>query len=86
QSFEMCRVRLWNLSYESLTSFEAREKLRNLKTDNPAFWVELSMEKEDASLPAPDDNVPEDTVDVEEDDAHGDDSSIPLSAVIEVVV
>jgi len=82
----MCRVRVWNLSYESLTSFEAREKLRNLKTDNPEFWAELSMEKEDTSLPAPDDVVPEDVVDIEEDDNHGDDSSIPISAVIGAVV
>jgi hypothetical protein len=79
-------VRGWNLSYESLTSFEACEKLRNLKADNPAFWSELSMEKEDTTLPAADDNVLEDAVDVEEDDSHGDDSSIPLSAVVNAVI
>ena len=38
----MSRVRQWNLSYGSLTSFEAREKLRTLKTEEPVFWGELT--------------------------------------------
>jgi hypothetical protein len=79
-------VRGWNLSYESLTSFEVHEKLQNLKADNPGFWSKLSMEKEDTTLPAADDNVPEDAVDVEEEDSYGDDSSIPLSAIVDTVI
>jgi hypothetical protein len=79
-------VRGWNLSYESLTSFEVHEKLRNLKADNPGFWSELSMEKEDTTLPVADNNVPEDAVDVEEEDSYGDDSSIPLSAIVDTVI
>ena len=38
----MCRTGQFNLSYESLTSFNARETLRNLKTMNPEFWAELT--------------------------------------------
>ena len=60
------------------------EKLRNLKVDNPAFWAELSIEKEDTTLPVADDNAPEDAIDIEEDGSYGDDSSISLSAVVDV--
>ena len=44
------------------------------------------MEKEDTTLPAADDNVPEDAIDVKEDDSYGDDSSISLSAVVDTVI
>ncbi|KAG1793278.1 uncharacterized protein HD556DRAFT_1443709 [Suillus plorans] len=42
KAFEMCRVRTFNLLYESLTSYAVREKLRNLKVDDPQFWDELT--------------------------------------------
>ncbi|KAF9545738.1 hypothetical protein CPC08DRAFT_617741, partial [Agrocybe pediades] len=35
KAFELCRVREWNLSFENLTSFEAQERLRNLRTTDP---------------------------------------------------
>lgn len=43
----MCHVRGFNLSYQSLTSYSAREKLRNLKQDNPEFWNELTCQNQD---------------------------------------
>lgn len=50
------------------------------------FWSELSMENEDTTLLAADDNVHEDAVDVKEDDSYGDDSSIPLSAIVNAAI
>jgi len=38
----MCHAGQFNLLYESLTSFNAREMLQNLKTMNPEFWAELT--------------------------------------------
>ena len=83
QAFELCCVRGWNQSYESLTSFAAREKLRNLKTEDPLFWNELQVNT-DTTLPGPTDIVPED--EPVEDDDFGDDSSVGLSDVIKTVV
>lgn len=37
----MCRVKDSNLSYESLTSYAIRDRLRNLKKTDPDFWKEL---------------------------------------------
>ena len=82
----MCRVRGWNLSYESLTSFDARKKLRELKFEDAAFWNELSVEMVAADLPAPDDIVEEDIVDEGDTDEIGDDSSIGFAKVIRAVV
>ena len=38
----MCCVRSFNLSYESLTGYPVREKLRSLKINDPQFWEELT--------------------------------------------
>lgn len=38
----MCRTGEFNLLYDSLTSFAARDKLRNFKTTNPDLWAELT--------------------------------------------
>lgn len=37
-------MRGFNLSYQSLTSYTAQEKLRNLKNDEPEFWDELTRQ------------------------------------------
>ena len=82
----MCRVNGWNLSYESLTSFEARKKLRDLKVDDPEFWNELSAEMVASNQPASNEVVPEDMVDEGDHDEYGDDSSIGLATVVKAVV
>ncbi|KAF6742214.1 hypothetical protein DFP72DRAFT_752719, partial [Ephemerocybe angulata] len=43
KAFEGCVVpgRNIDLSYEKLTSFEVRERLRNMKNEDPAFYKEL---------------------------------------------
>jgi hypothetical protein len=38
----LCRTGNFNLSYQSLTSYEAREILRNLKTTDLVMWDELT--------------------------------------------
>ncbi|KAJ6574268.1 hypothetical protein B0H19DRAFT_1063250 [Mycena capillaripes] len=45
QSFKSCRAKKWDLSYECLTGFEARETLRRLKDTDPEFWDELQSGK-----------------------------------------
>ncbi|KAG2067098.1 hypothetical protein BDR04DRAFT_1159526 [Suillus decipiens] len=47
KSFEMCCVRSFNLSYQSLTSYAAQEKLRNLKNNEPEFWDKLIKQTEE---------------------------------------
>lgn len=46
QAFEMCTVRGFNLSFESLTGFKARGRLRDLKNADPEFWKELTGSNE----------------------------------------
>jgi hypothetical protein len=79
----MCRAGDFNLSYESLTSFKAREKLRNMKTTDPEFWAELTAGVHQTIR---DDEV------VDEDDVEvaatrfDDDSDLPCDAIIAHVV
>ncbi|KAH7908914.1 hypothetical protein BJ138DRAFT_989477, partial [Hygrophoropsis aurantiaca] len=84
KAFEMCRVRGFNLSYASLTSFAARDKLRNLKHDDPTFWQELTS---GTSSAAPADG--EGTFDEDEETdstPFEDESNLPLDAVIARVI
>jgi hypothetical protein len=78
QAFELCCVKGLNLSYQCLTSFEAREKLRNLKTTDPEFHSELVKGKAKAGV-AEDEKAPEDE---EEDVENEDDSGLPCEVVI----
>jgi hypothetical protein len=39
----MCRTGCFNLSYESLTSYEARQKLRDVKSSDPEQWAQLTQ-------------------------------------------
>jgi hypothetical protein len=73
----MCQTKDWNLSYNCLTGFPARERLRNLKEDDPEFYDELMAN-----------HVPEETTEYPEDDEtlitdeDGDDSDLPMETVI----
>lgn len=79
----MCRVKDFNLSYESLTGYMVRDRLRNLKKTDPEFWQELMA----ASAPEPtntektfvEDNAAEDTF-------FDDDSNLPCTTIITHVV
>ncbi|KAN0105519.1 hypothetical protein V8E52_010958 [Russula decolorans] len=77
KAFEMCRTKEWNLSYNCLTGFTARERLRNLKAYDPEFYNELMANR-----------VPEETTEYPEDDKtltkdeEGDDSDLPIETVV----
>jgi hypothetical protein len=80
QAFEMCRAGKFNLSYESLTSFDARENLRNMKNTDLEFWIELTG---DTGISDVDENI------AQEGDPHlpditefDDDSDLPCGAII----
>ena len=77
QAFEMCRVRQWNLSYGSLTSYEAREKLRTLKTEESVFWGELTASTTH-DFPDPEGHIEEDKESVDDEDDKGDDRSLEM--------
>jgi hypothetical protein len=74
--------REWNLSYASLTSFNAREALRNMKSTDPEFWKELTRAQcqnlPDASKKLPEDDVPDTNL----EDEVGDDSELPMPLLI----
>ncbi len=83
----MCRVYGWNLSYESLTGFAAREKLRNLEEEDPAFYEELTRHQY-SNLPSQQDMMPEDLVDesgVDNSDLQ-DDSDLPIQDVVSCMI
>src|SRR4051794_41059165 len=77
----MCRVRGFNLSYQSLTSFEAREKLRNLKSTDPEFYAEL-VAGTNCDEVKQGDTVQEDDPEVLGIGDVDDDSNLPCKAVI----
>jgi hypothetical protein len=81
----MCRVRQWNLSYGSLTSYEAREKLRTLKAEEPLFWNELTANTTH-HLPGLKEHLEEDKEKIDDEDDKGDDSSLEMSAVLSTLV
>lgn len=83
----MCRVREFNLSYESLTDLRTtRAKLNSLKSTDPEFYAELTGTKfEDTNVPvATEKTLPEDE---EPDlDAELEDDSDLASDVVRAVV
>jgi hypothetical protein len=85
KAFELCRVRGWDLSYESLTSYEMREKLRSLKTTDPTFWAELCNDVA-SNVPKEGETVVEDEEVVEDDDSVGDDSAVGIAEVVAEVL
>ena len=82
QAFEKCEAAGFNLSYKSLTSFEAREELRQLKEKDLELWRELTRYNQSKDLPESGSPVQEDeeVSDVDEDES--DDSALPCEAVI----
>ncbi|KAI1782136.1 hypothetical protein LXA43DRAFT_862600, partial [Ganoderma leucocontextum] len=42
QAFRLCSAGAFNMSFESLTSLEARQALNELKTSDPAFYAEIT--------------------------------------------
>ena len=81
QAFQKCEVWGWNLSFEFLTCFEAREKLRKLRLEDPEFWKELTEERT-PELPAIDIKIPEDVESFDDKELGPDDSDLPVQTII----
>lgn len=79
QAFALCKVREWDLSYETLTSPQIRARLRKEEAEETEFWRELQENKADKYLPPEGKEVTEDVVDEEEGP---DDSDISPAAVV----
>jgi hypothetical protein len=88
-------VRQWNLSYTCLTSFEARDRLRDMRTTDPEFWKELTQNPSHSDaqeLPGLNEQLAEDiepesdksNTTLEDDDA--DDSDLPISTLINLMI
>ena len=82
----MCRAGEFNLSYESLTSTAARKILRDLPKTDPEFFAELTQPRSRVAAPAlsAEDVLHEDS-EVSDLDIAGDDSSVPLEAVLDAM-
>lgn len=74
----MCAVPDGNLSYESLTSYETRAKLRRLKDENPTFWTELTQKSGDVIA----EGVEEEASLSDGDIDGGDDTAVELDSIV----
>ena len=84
QAFALCCVHEWNLSFSCLLLFEIREKLCNLKGDDPIFWNELNSSNHAKDLPPTTTQLQEDldvSTELDYNDIE-DNSSVPLSVVM----
>ena len=79
-------VREWNLSFTCLTSFKAREALRNMRTTDPKFWEELTRGESNEKLPDISENLQEDLkFDTGLEDKDADDSDVSMQTLITVL-
>jgi hypothetical protein len=76
----MCHAAQFNLSYKSLISFNACETLRNLKTENPKFWAELTVNRSEEPV-ADGQGAEEDNVDAQAAQ-FDDNSNLPCETII----
>ncbi|KAF7366966.1 hypothetical protein MSAN_00955300 [Mycena sanguinolenta] len=79
KAFALCKVREWDLSYESLTSARIRARLRKEEAGKTQLWKELQGNKADKELPPESKEVAEDVIDEEEGP---DDSDISPATVV----
>jgi hypothetical protein len=83
-----CEVRGWNLSYECLTSYNARERLRQEKNNDTPFWNELQKKSLIDLRPTDDEVVSEDAmpcVNMDEEDGPDDSDIMPAEVVADIV-
>ncbi|KAI1782660.1 hypothetical protein LXA43DRAFT_873925, partial [Ganoderma leucocontextum] len=50
KAFRLCEAGPFNMSFESLTSLEARQALNELKTSDPAFYAEITSGQDRSSI------------------------------------
>src|SRR5947209_7929092 len=80
KAFEMCQVKDFCFSYDSLTSHVACERLWVLRMTDPDFYVELTTGTAAKKVPESEEEESEDT-DVELDDLE-DDSNLLCDVVV----
>ena len=83
-----CEVRGWNLSYECLTSYNARERLWQEKNNDTPFWNELQKKSLIDLRPTDDEVVSEDAmpcVNMDEEDGPDDSDIMPAEVVADIV-
>ncbi|PPR03038.1 hypothetical protein CVT26_004573 [Gymnopilus dilepis] len=83
KAWQMCSAGKFNLSYESLTSHEARQALRELPQTDPEFFAELTQPRTRATVPT----LSPEQIEVEDaapssDSTPDDDSDVPLTELI----
>ena len=76
----MCRTGNFNLSYDSLTGYEARQKLHDLKTTDPDFLAELTQKATVKLIVHPNEVIAEDEDTV--NPLFKDNSDLPCEAII----
>jgi hypothetical protein len=83
----MCKGGEFNLSYKSLVSSEALQVLRDLPNTDPEFYAELTQPQAGISVPVltEDEALQEDNIPVVDDIDNGDDSVVPMDAIIDHV-
>jgi hypothetical protein len=93
RSWERCAVGEFNLSWESLTSVDARRALFALRTTDPALWAELSQPRQahnsDAVASEEDDSAALDTASPFADDGDNDDyidSAVDVEVLIQQII
>jgi hypothetical protein len=87
QAWEMCKGGEFNLSYQSLVSSEAMQILHELPNMDPEFYAELTQPRSGMSvlILTEDEALDEDVIPVVNDINNGDDSVIPMEAVVDHV-
>jgi hypothetical protein len=81
QAFALSSVHDLNLSYEILTSFSAREILRQLKNTDPSFWKELNEGRQHAVADLEAGALEDELTKIQEEVAVDDDSAVPICQV-----
>ncbi|KAF8209582.1 hypothetical protein K438DRAFT_1753926 [Mycena galopus ATCC 62051] len=81
ESFALCKVWEWDLSYECLTSPRIRKRLRDEGSQNTEFWQELQASRARRGLP-PGTKFAEDDKAQLDNEEGPDDSDVSVAAVI----
>ena len=74
QAFRLCQAGPFNLSFESLTSLEARQALNELRQSDPEFYTEITSGQTPAAVPSdPDGEFAEDV----------DEATVAIESIVE---
>lgn len=82
----MCKVNKFNLLYKSLTSSKTHQILRNLPDTDPEFFAELTQPHSQVGAPVlMAEEAHNEDLEVSEVNSYGDDTVVPLNAVLDAV-